>query len=98
MAGALPEFWLGLILILVLYVKLGWAAAPQGRLDIGVNPRGRQGFLQDVIAAGNVYVAVGNNDEVGGKNNSDFSLGASLTGATVTVNGKPVIEGGALSQ
>lgn len=37
-AGALPEFWLGLILILLLYVKLGWAAAPDGRLDVGVNP------------------------------------------------------------
>jgi aminopeptidase len=66
-------------------------------LDIGVNPRGRQGFLQDVIAAGNVYVAVGNNDEVGGKNNSDFYLGASLTGATVTVNGRSVVKDGALA-
>src|SRR5207247_1095682 len=37
-AGALPEFWLGLILILVFYVKLGWAVAPDGRLDVGVNP------------------------------------------------------------
>ncbi|HTD80984.1 MAG TPA: aminopeptidase [Thermoplasmata archaeon] len=67
-------------------------------LDIGVNPKGRQGFLQDVIAAGNVYVAVGNNDEVGGKNNSDFFLGASLTGATVTVNDRPVVTDGALAQ
>src|SRR5207237_5207713 len=37
-AGALPEFWLGLILILVFYVKLRWAASPDGRLDVGVNP------------------------------------------------------------
>jgi peptide/nickel transport system permease protein len=37
-AGALPEFWLGLILILVFYTKLGWAAAPDGRLDVGVSP------------------------------------------------------------
>jgi len=44
-----------------------------------------------------VYVAVGNNDEVGGKNNSDFYLGASLSGATVTVNGKPVVRDGALA-
>jgi peptide/nickel transport system permease protein len=37
-AGALPEFWLGLILILIFYVKLGWSAAPDGRLDVGVAP------------------------------------------------------------
>ena len=37
-AGALPEFWLGLILILVFYVKLHWAAAPDGRLDVAVQP------------------------------------------------------------
>jgi ABC-type dipeptide/oligopeptide/nickel transport system permease component len=37
-AGALPEFWLGLILILVFYVKLRWAAAPDGRLDVSVTP------------------------------------------------------------
>src|SRR5919201_7129611 len=37
-AGALPEFWLGLILILIFYVKLRWAAAPDGRLDVSVTP------------------------------------------------------------
>ena len=37
-AGALPEFWLGLVLILVLYVNLGLTAAPNGRLDVGINP------------------------------------------------------------
>jgi ABC-type dipeptide/oligopeptide/nickel transport system permease component len=37
-AGALPEFWLGLILILVFYVKLKWTAAPDGRLDVSVLP------------------------------------------------------------
>jgi ABC-type dipeptide/oligopeptide/nickel transport system permease component len=37
-AGALPEFWLGLILILILYVNLGLTAAPSGRLDVGIPP------------------------------------------------------------
>lgn len=66
-----------------------------GYLDIGLNPKARSGFLQDAIVAGSVYVAVGSNDEVpGGKNKTDFYLGASLTGATVTINGRPIIRKG----
>ena len=83
-------------------IQKDWDAAkgPRDRLgyvDIGLNPKGRQGFLQDVIAAGNVYVAVGDNDEVGGKNKTDFFLGSSLTGATVAVNGKALVKDGALA-
>lgn len=33
-AGALPEFWIGLLFIYVFYVRLGIAAAPIGRLDL----------------------------------------------------------------
>src|ERR1700704_4245931 len=68
-----------------------------GYLDIGLNPKARSGFLQDAIVAGSVYVAVGANDEVpGGKNKTDFYLGASLTGATITIDGHPVVRKGAL--
>ena len=69
-----------------------------GYLDIGLNPKARSGFLQDAIVAGNVYVAVGANDEVpGGKNKTDFYLGGSLTGATITIDGRPIIRKGALA-
>ncbi len=69
-----------------------------GYLDIGLNPNARSGFLQDVIVAGNVYVAVGANDEVpGGKNKTDFYLGGSLTGANVTIDGREVIRSGNLT-
>lgn len=69
-----------------------------GYLDIGLNPKARSGFLQDAIVAGNVYVAVGNNDEVpGGKNKTDFYLGANLTGATVKIDGRPAIQRGQLT-
>jgi leucyl aminopeptidase (aminopeptidase T) len=67
-----------------------------GYVDIGLNPKARTGFLQDVIVAGNVYVAVGDNEEAGGKNKTDFFLGASLTGATVTVDGKTLVDRGNL--
>ena len=68
-----------------------------GYIDIGLNPMARSGFLQDVIVAGSVYVAVGANEEAGGKNKTDFYLGASLTGATVRVDGRVIVEGGALA-
>ena len=38
LAGSLPDFWLGLIFIYFFYTVLGWAAAPMGRLDLGVLP------------------------------------------------------------
>ncbi len=54
-AGALPEFWLGLILILILYVKLGLTAAPDGRLDVGVTSPSRitGAYTIDALVTGN---------------------------------------------
>ena len=40
-AGSLPDFWWGLILILVFFVNLGVSPAPLGRLSIGLEPPDR---------------------------------------------------------
>jgi peptide/nickel transport system permease protein len=37
-AGAVPDFWLALVLIFVFYTLLQWAPAPLGRIDLAVIP------------------------------------------------------------
>jgi len=79
----------------------GWERAKAGKdllagIDIGLNPQARTGFLQDYLPAGNVYVAIGNNEEFGGKNAVSFSLAGTLTGATVSVDGKVIVDAGKL--
>jgi peptide/nickel transport system permease protein len=37
-AGAIPDFWVGLLLIYLLFYILGWAPAPFGRIDPFVSP------------------------------------------------------------
>jgi ABC-type dipeptide/oligopeptide/nickel transport system permease component len=38
LGASMPLFWLGLMVIVVFYNKLGWAPAPLGRVAEGVNP------------------------------------------------------------
>ncbi len=52
--NSLPEFWLGLVFILVFFAALGWAPAPTGRIATGIDIRTITGFMTvDAILTGN---------------------------------------------
>ncbi len=55
MGVAIPDFWLGLILLLVFFVLLGWLPGPVGRLEIAATPPdGPTGlFVFDSLVTGN---------------------------------------------
>ncbi len=55
---ALPQFWIGLVLIWIFFVTLGWFPGPVGRLPIGVDlpPRVTGFLLIDALAAGDPHL------------------------------------------
>lgn len=68
-----------------------------GMVIFGLNPKMRPGFPQDAMAAGVVTLSIGYNEELDGKNETTFQFLAPLTGATVEVDKKTVVEGGKLA-
>jgi ABC-type dipeptide/oligopeptide/nickel transport system permease component len=53
LAGALPDFWIGLLLVYLFFYKLGWAPAPTGQMGIGYACPRHTGFLLiDCVIAG----------------------------------------------
>jgi peptide/nickel transport system permease protein len=49
--NSVPDFWLGLLLILVFYASLGWAPAPSGRVDgdVGLEQITGSGIVDSII-------------------------------------------------
>ena len=83
-------------------MRPSWDKATGGKdrlaaLGIGLNPAVKTGFLQDDLAAGVVEVAIGDNSEFGGRNNTNFYLGSKLDKATVRIGKKVVVKDGRLA-
>ncbi len=67
-----------------------------GVIDIGINPAVRGGLLRNVSPAAMVTLVLGNNLWAGGNNAASFGLASLLPGTTVTVDGRVIVDDGAL--
>lgn len=65
-----------------------------GSLILGINPRARFGFNIDSLVRGAVSIGIGENRQLGGENNTDFSLAGTLSKATVELDGIPIVKNG----
>lgn len=68
-----------------------------GGLSIGLNPKAKTGYLENAIPEGAVTLFIGDNRELGGKNESDWGFPGTLRHATVRVNGKTIVKEGKLA-
>ncbi|HVP40442.1 MAG TPA: aminopeptidase [Candidatus Krumholzibacteriaceae bacterium] len=69
--------------------RIGW-------LQIGLNTEAKYGYLMDHIVEGAVQIGVGDNEYIGGKNTSSFGMPATLSKATLEIDGKTIIKNGLL--
>jgi leucyl aminopeptidase (aminopeptidase T) len=81
------------------YDAAGGAKDRFGYIDIGLNPETKLPVGTGRViwtAPGSVALGLGDNRTFGGTNTSDFGMAAQLGGATVTVDGTPVVVKGRL--
>lgn len=79
--------------------QAGWETATGAKdmfasFALGFNPRAKAGFLQNTVAAGAVTIGIGENRELGGKNEATYGFASHLAAATVEIGGKVVIDRG----
>jgi leucyl aminopeptidase (aminopeptidase T) len=66
-----------------------------GSFSIGLNPNAKHiGVTGDELEQGAVTIGIGYNMDLGGKNNTAAGYAQTLTKATVTVDGKPLLKAG----
>ncbi len=67
-----------------------------GYIQIGLNPKAKYGYLMDYIVGGAVQIGIGDNEYIGGKNTSSFGMAATLSKATLEIDGKTIVKRGKL--
>ncbi|CAN5901250.1 hypothetical protein BH11MYX3_BH11MYX3_01510 [soil metagenome] len=105
--GVTAEFKAGKLTTIT--AKSGWdpikpfydAAGPGknevGLIDFGINPSIKPGpKFENFVSAGMVTIGLGNNVWAGGTNKEPFALMFQFAGSTVTLDGKPFIDVGAI--
>lgn len=65
-----------------------------GSFTLGINPKGKTGFIHNTIVLGTVTIGVGDNRELGGKNESDWGFHITATKPTVELDRRPIIKKG----
>ena len=65
-------------------------------LQIGLNPKAEYGYLMNQIVEGAVQIGIGDNEYIGGKNTASFGMAATLSRATLNIDGKTIIKNGQL--
>ncbi len=65
-------------------------------LQIGLNPKAEYGYLMNHIVEGAIQIGIGDNEYIGGKNTSSFGMAATLSRATLNIDGKTIIKNGQL--
>lgn len=66
-------------------------------VGFGLNPRLQHGFTQDDKALGGVTIGFGDNKDKGGKNIASSGWWASMTKATVTIDGQTIMKDGRIA-
>jgi leucyl aminopeptidase (aminopeptidase T) len=80
--------------------QFGEASGDKDRISfiqIGLNPKAQYGYLMDHIVDGAVQIGIGDNEFIGGKNASTFGMAATLSKATLDIDGKIIIKNGLLT-
>jgi leucyl aminopeptidase (aminopeptidase T) len=67
-----------------------------GYFGIGFNPKAETGYIVNNVAYGAVSIGIGGNEFIGGKNRPGFFALDSIVGATVTADGKTILQKGKL--
>ena len=65
-----------------------------GYFGIGFNPKAETGYLVNNVAYGAVSIGFGGNEFIGGKNKPGFFALDTIVGATVTADGKTILQKG----